>query len=242
MPSTQPLTDSIVALTTYANSVTGASDTTLSDAVDTLAAGYGGGGGSGYSIDDVAAHNFSGAVVLNSATKIEQGAFASSAITSVSGSAPTQVKAEAFRYCASLESINLPNVTKVSIANYAFANCGNLLELLLPKLSDISSSTYLCYGDSKLAIADLGVIGNMINNFFNGCTLLRKLVLRKTGSICTTNWASAAVFGGIYNNPTESTIYVPQSLISSYQAASNWSTLYNMGVTFAKIEGSQYEL
>lgn len=40
-----PLTDAINALTTYSNSVTGASDTTLSDAVDTLAAGYGGGGG-----------------------------------------------------------------------------------------------------------------------------------------------------------------------------------------------------
>lgn len=42
-----PLTDSINALTTYANEVTGASDTTLSDAVHTLASGYGQGGGSG---------------------------------------------------------------------------------------------------------------------------------------------------------------------------------------------------
>lgn len=41
----QPLTDAITALTTYANGVTGASDTTLSDAVSTLADGYGGGGG-----------------------------------------------------------------------------------------------------------------------------------------------------------------------------------------------------
>lgn len=40
-----PLTDSINALTTYANEVTGASDTTLSDAVHTLASGYGQGGG-----------------------------------------------------------------------------------------------------------------------------------------------------------------------------------------------------
>lgn len=40
-----PLTDSIEALTTYANQVTGASDTNLSDAVYTLAQGYGGGGG-----------------------------------------------------------------------------------------------------------------------------------------------------------------------------------------------------
>lgn len=37
-----PLTDSINALTAYANEVTGKSDTTLSDAVHTLASGYGG--------------------------------------------------------------------------------------------------------------------------------------------------------------------------------------------------------
>ena len=39
-----PLTDSIEALTTYANQVTGESDTNLSDAVYTLAQGFGGGG------------------------------------------------------------------------------------------------------------------------------------------------------------------------------------------------------
>lgn len=43
-----PLTDSINALTTYANEVTGASDTNLSDAVHTLASGYGQGGGASY--------------------------------------------------------------------------------------------------------------------------------------------------------------------------------------------------
>ena len=46
MSSTTPLTDGINALTAYANEVTGASDTTLSDAVETLASGYGGGGAS----------------------------------------------------------------------------------------------------------------------------------------------------------------------------------------------------
>lgn len=39
------LTSRIQALTTYANEVTGASDTTLADAVATLASGYGGGSG-----------------------------------------------------------------------------------------------------------------------------------------------------------------------------------------------------
>lgn len=40
----KPLTDAITALTTYANTVTGASDETLSEAVATLANGYGQGG------------------------------------------------------------------------------------------------------------------------------------------------------------------------------------------------------
>jgi hypothetical protein len=52
---------------------------------------------------------------------------------------------------------------------------------------------------------------------------------------------NANSFGGIYQNPTESTIWVPSALISVYQTATNWSTLYNMGVTFAPIEGSIYE-
>lgn len=42
-----PLTNAINALTAYANDVTGASDTNLSDAVYTLAQGYGGGVASG---------------------------------------------------------------------------------------------------------------------------------------------------------------------------------------------------
>lgn len=46
MAANDPLTSNINALTTFANSVTGASDTNLSDAVHTLADGYGQGGGS----------------------------------------------------------------------------------------------------------------------------------------------------------------------------------------------------
>ena len=47
-----PLTDSINALTAYANEVTGGSDTNLSDAVHTLASGYG--GGSAFEIQSIA--------------------------------------------------------------------------------------------------------------------------------------------------------------------------------------------
>lgn len=47
-----PLTDSIEALTAYANQTTGASDTNLSDAVYTLVQGYGG-GESAFEIEEV---------------------------------------------------------------------------------------------------------------------------------------------------------------------------------------------
>lgn len=196
---------------------------------------------SGITVDDVAEKNISGDIELTTATTIKFGAFAESGITSVTGTVPTKVETEAFRYCDSLVTVNLPNVQNVNTANYAFANCANLEEVYLPKLSNISSTTYMCATCPKLKVADLGVIGSLINNLFNGDTDLRTLVLRKTGSICTTSWANAAVFGGIYNNPDESTIYVPEDLITTYQNATNWSALYSMGVTFANIEGSIYE-
>ena len=49
-----PLTDRITALTAQANAVTGASDTTLTDAVGTLIEGFGGGGTDIVVMDDTA--------------------------------------------------------------------------------------------------------------------------------------------------------------------------------------------
>lgn len=48
-----PLTDSIEALTAYANQTTGASDTNLSDAVYKLVQGYGSGSESPFAIDEI---------------------------------------------------------------------------------------------------------------------------------------------------------------------------------------------
>jgi hypothetical protein len=41
---------------------------------------------------------------------------------------------------------------------------------------------------------------------------------------------------------TGGTVYVPQALITEYQNATNWSTLYSGGkCNFVAIEGSEYE-
>ena len=61
-----PLTDAINALTTYANEVTGKSDTTLSDAVESLVDGYGGGDIGGLSeMVDVSDSDFSFGYMLS---------------------------------------------------------------------------------------------------------------------------------------------------------------------------------
>lgn len=81
-------------------------------------------------------------------------------------------------------------------------------------------------------------------NAFANCYKLQTLILRKSDTICTL--ANVSAFNNTpirgYNSLT-GTIYVPSALISTYQTATNWSTIYGEGhVTFAAIEGSEYEL
>lgn len=93
-------------------------------------------------------------------------------------------------------------------------------------------------------IVDFGIGAYQLNaNAFANCYSLRTLVLRIASAVCTidaTTFTNTPLDG--YNGLT-GTVYVPNALISTYQTATNWSTLYNNGtVSFVKIEGSIYEL
>jgi len=199
-------------------------------------------GSSGFSADDIAIRTgISGDVVLENATVIKDSAFRYTAITSLTGNAVATVEGSAVRNISTLTSLNLPNLTSMLASGSSiFADNPALTSVAFPKLESLGGA-YIFSNDTSLAVCDLGLIGSTKNYLFNNCGALRTLILRKTGSICTTSWMNANVFGGIYNNPTQSTIYVPQALISTYETATNWSTLKGMGVTFAKIEGSIYE-
>lgn len=281
MPSNTPLTDAINALTTYSNTVTGASDTTLSDAVATLAAGYGGGS----SIDDfVDGSEPTGAVTLSTATKIRKQVFHDyTAITSVTGNSVLTIEDNAFYGCSNLTAVSFPNATTLGVecfrlcklASVSFpevttaANGGNLREntstltsASLPKLTAIQP--YMFYNDQKLTTLDLSEATSVGNNAFQQCYELATLDLPKVTSIAAsgfynarklstlilrhTSVVSVANANAFTNTPLtgynsqSATVYVPQSLISSYQTAGVWSTLYSGGhCTFAAIEGSQYE-
>jgi hypothetical protein len=85
--------------------------------------------------------------------------------------------------------------------------------------------------DLPQTIATIAIFG------FEMCSALKTIVIRRT-SIC--NLASANAFNGTpFRNGQGGTVYVPQTLISSYQNGTNWSALES--VTFLPIEGSPYE-
>ena len=267
MPTQTPLTDAINALTTYANTVTSASDTTLSDAVATLAAGYGGGGGGNEdailertlisltnnsitTLGNGALYDYSSltSVTFGSVTTVEANAMAyCSGITSLSDAnfpSLTRVKDSSFAYMTGLQTINLTSTIDIASNAYTFRGCTSLTSAMLPNLEtspNNSATTRSFYGCTALEVCDLGNVKGVGIDTFNGCNALRTLILRRTSVMTLNGWA-ARHMGGIFNNPSESTIYVPQSLITSYQQTGNWASAYSAGVTFAKIEGSIYEL
>ena len=189
-------------------------------------------------------------------TSIGTSAFAGCRAMSITTipSTVTSISSAAFQACPGL--INIQSEADCSIATTAF-NCNstypsNLESIRFPNFSKNTSRnwTYCCgsttasQATQKLELADIGYANSILANAFANCYKLRTLILRKTSAVC-----SLANVSGLLNTPMRGynsltgTVYVPNSLISSYQTASNWSTLYNNGtVTFAKIEGSIYEL
>lgn len=240
MPSTTPLTDAINALTTYSNTVTGASDTTLSDAVATLAAGYGG-GGSGWTTDGILAGTEpSGAITANSVTYLYALFNRNTGITSFTSSTITQIRQDdAFHGCTNLASVEMTGAIN-QMGSFVFQDCTSLVTAKLPNMTaNVTNSLFR--GDSALTLVDAGKTGYIVGNAFNGCSNLKTIILRKT-SLATLQNTNAFTDTPYANGGSGGTIYVPSALINTYQSASNWSTLYGYGtVTFTAIEGSQYE-
>lgn len=232
----QPLTDAINALTTYANSVTGASDTTLSEAVATLANGYGQGGG--ISIDEIASNGITGDIVITVPT-VRANAFMNQNIENVQGNGVLTLEDGSFRGCVRLTTAMFTTVTTIK-ANTVYG-CGKLTEARFPSLTAMQGSDHFrnCY---LCEVIDLGSVAHITyESTFIGCRVLKALILRKTGSITTLgrgSWTSG-------NHPTlydgTCKIYVPSALISSYISAANWSNLPNASSQFVALEGSPYE-
>lgn len=178
--------------------------------------------------------------ITSNATSIRMNIFnGSTALVSASFPEATSIGTTAFQNCTGLTSISLPKVT--SGGSQCLRGCTGLTSLTFPKMTDHGASMF--YGCSNLEIIDFGAVGSLASGVFTNCSKLKTIILRKTSVVTL---AAVAAFTGtpFSSGGTGGTVYVPSSLISSYQTASNWSTLYASGsgtVTFTAIEGSQYE-
>lgn len=132
-----------------------------------------------------------------------------------------------FNGCTSLESINLPAATGAG-GHSTFQKCLKLKSVELPKLASITGSS-LFNTCLSLPMVDFPSLTNMGGGgAFNSCFSINRILLRSTSGV-----VSLSSVGHFNNTPytigTGGKIFVPRALISAYQTATNWSTLYASG-------------
>lgn len=206
-----PLTDSINALTAYANEVTGASDTNLSDAVHTLASGYGEVDSSTVIVDDNTKYfNMSSdpRETLQSFTRAF--AYKPFEVVYLGGFANFYTNGYLFEFMPNLKAVILPDAT--SLAGYMFWD--NITSHSVPTIDLYQKQAF---GSATPFRLDQG--GNVV---------LRNEEMSTTGFTAST-WGMSS----------GTKFYVPQALLADYLADANWGTFGSDRIL--PIEGSPYE-
>ena len=174
-----------------------------------------------------------GALTLSKLTSIGDGAFAGcTALTSFSApvlsssggtdSAYGTAQQGVFRDCTGLTSVSLPAIRTTS--QYFFRGCTALADVTLTGLTQIGGFTFHnCTGLTKLKFP--AAVTNVSGNVFNGCTNLTAVIFPNITSVPT---ATTASFTGSPILSGTCYVYVPESLLSSVKAASNWSAVADM--------------
>ena len=151
----------------------------------------------------------------------------------------------AFSECVALRAIHAGDLPRVLfIGQSMFSGCSNLELIVLPGAISIAyQGTNNC---SRLAAVDLGRSGpsagnGILANAFGSCPMLTTIILRRSALITLGN-VNALSGTPFRSSGAGGTLYVPQALISAYQAAANWNTLLGYeNNRILPIEGSVYE-
>lgn len=149
-----------------------------------------------------------------------------------------------FTNCSSLETASFPKAVTVE-GNYVFNGCASLVGIVLPSLNGRISSQYFvdsaCVAFKYLDIGCTQTVYGIMQNAFNGASNFDTLIIRGTSvnTLANINAFSNTKFA---SGGSGGTLYVPSSLMSNYQSASNWSTIIGYSNNQIKaIEGSYYE-
>lgn len=156
---------------------------------------------------------------------------------------------EAFRDCTNIETINARDLTAIKGNRFGsqtnlFYGCSKLKGIVLPSLDgsvyNIDGRNF--GGCSSMEYADINNLSKLADRVFSGCTVLDTLIIRKTDGVPNLQTLTAFENTPFASGKTGGTLYVPSALISSYQSATNWSTILGYSTnSIQAIEGSQYE-
>lgn len=128
----------------------------------------------------------------------------------------------AFRGCTSLSTVKAPSAQWVQ--GQMFYGCTSLQTIVLPSCTKISNQCF--YGDNHLEAADFGGATFQMTdqNIFNNCSAFDTLIIRASSvaTLSNINHFNGTPFA---SSGTGGTLYVPSSLVSSYQNTTNWSTI-----------------
>ena len=219
------------------------------DAVDAIT-----GGGADHSVEDaIITRSISGAYSNDRITTLGVGAFLGcQALTAIDLPNVTQVKRNAFEACSHLQTINLPNVT--NLGNEVFLSSaiqqadfpllttmeyGCFQEAIYLTSANLPLVTALpadAFRNSSIRTADFAAVTNINRTAFTDCLNLETLIIR-TPSVCVISDISVALRGSKIAAGT-GYIYVPDDLVDSYKAATNWVALANQIKPISALEAS----
>jgi hypothetical protein len=209
----------IQALIAAANTKTGESDATLTDAVQTLVDGYGQGGGEWTTNGLADRSEPSGALLINNNKGIYNNAFYNGKL---------------------ITSVHIANVDPKDMGGSAFAYCTNLTTFVATNVNTWAASAV--QGCSKLTTIDVKIRGTLVNYGFQQCANLSTIVMRRPDATTTLQGVQCFYGTPFASGGAGGTLYVPQALIANYQSATNWSTILGYANNqILPIEGSIYE-
>lgn len=214
------------------------------DAVDAIA---------GSDEDAIIQRTISGAYSNDRITTVGACAFLGcQALTAIDLPNVTQVKRNAFESCNHLQTINLPKVTDLgggvftssaiqqadfplvtTIGDGCFQGAAYLTSANLPLVTALPANAFR---GTAIRTADFAAVTNINRTAFTDCQTLETLIIR-TPSVCVISDISVALRGSKIASGT-GYIYVPDNLVDSYKAATNWVALANQIKPISALEAS----
>lgn len=167
-----------------------------------------------------------------------------------------EVGPSAFRQCAHLRRISLPNATTISA--YAFDKCMVLQTAYCPNVTSIDRETFsYCERVTEIVLPNLTACKG-ISSLRDCCSLTKLIVGTNQTTVATLANTNALlnchhILGTTHSsyNPNslkDGYIYVPLSLVADYRSATNWATYATQIMPYvatvgelANIDGTTYD-